>query len=350
MKICHLVFACAVLSWAGAATAKDASPPLNSDPDWAKRPSAEDLVAVWPKAALASGRGGKTTLHCKVSRHGALYDCSVVSESPTGAGFGEAGLILTRQFLMRPARRNGQEIDGAEVSIPLVFPPFTPVRDGSDMFGAQSVLSIGRWIEAPSYSDVAAAYPDKARAKGIGGHVSLNCTLKADGHLRFCDKILAEPDGMGFDAAAKQLALKFVAPSTVDGKTVKGMITQVAFAFSPAMLSAEEPEIGKPRWTALPTGEQMISAFPDSRASTKASTVRVKLSCLIVAGGKMEDCKVLSEDPAGEGFGAAAVGVSKYFEVSTWSEQGLPTVGGRVQIPIRYELGPPAPSAEKPPG
>jgi TonB family protein len=347
MKLRHVLAAIVILSCPGATRAAPAKP-LDSEPDWAKRPSAEDLVAVWPKAALASGRGGKTTLHCKVSRHGALYDCSVVSESPAGSGFGQAGLILTQQFLMRPARRNGEAIDGAEVTIPLVFPAFTPARDGGDMFGAQSVLSIGRWIDAPSYADVAAAYPEKARAKGIGGHVSLNCTLKADGHLRFCDKILAEPEGQGFDAAAKQLALKFVAPSTVDGKTVKGMITQVAFSFTPTMLTDAEPEIGKPHWTLLPTGEQMVSALPSDRKDAQPMTVRVRLDCLVVAGGKVDDCKVVSEAPANQGFGVAALSSAKYFEVSIWSEDGLPTVGGRVFIPIRYELGGPSAPPPKP--
>lgn len=310
-----------------------------------RRPTQDDLLAVWPTAAFSKGTGGKATISCKVSRAGVLYGCVVISESPTGAGFGQAGIALTPQFLMRPAMRDGQPVDGAVVRIPLNFPSFTPAKD--DDFGSSTVLSIGRWTDAPTYAEVVAAYPEKARVKGVGGHVALNCMLKADGHLQYCHKTSALPEGMGFDAAAKELAHRFVAPLLMEGKTTKGMMTQIAFAFTPAMLTASEPEIGKPHWIATPTGEQMYSILPPNRAKSAATTVRVRLSCRVVAGGKVDDCKIVSEDPAGEGFGASALAVSKYFELSIWSQDGLPTVGGRVLVPIRYELGaPPAPEAK----
>jgi len=337
MKLSHILLAGVILLCAGSAHGETGKL-ADRAADWAKKPTQDDLLAVWPKAAMARGRGGKALIDCKMSRLGALYGCTVVSESPVGGGFGGAAIALTPQFLMRPAIRNGQLVEGEEVRIPITFPSFTPVA--GDNFGARTVLSIGSWTVAPTYADVVAAYPQKARAKGVGGHVALNCTLKADGHLQSCDKISADPEGLGFDAAAKQLAARFVGPLTLeDGKTTKGMITQVAFVFSPAMLGGAEPEIGKPHWTSVPTMEQMRSALPPNYAQSKATTVRVKLGCRVIAGGKVEDCKVTSEEPANEGFGATALAVSKFFGVSTWSQEGLPTVGGRVNIPVRFELG-----------
>jgi TonB family protein len=347
MKLRQGLVVAAVSLLAGAAWAQ-ADVAYDRGPDWAKKPTPDDLLAVWPKAAFSKGKGGKATISCKVSRAGALYGCTIVSESPAGAGFGDAAIALTPQFLMRPAMRGGQPVDGAVVRIPLNFPDFTPVND--DGFGSSTVLSIGRWTEAPTYAQVAAAYPEKARAKAVGGHVALNCTLKADGHLQYCHTISALPAGLGFEGAAKKLADYFVGPLTLEGKTTKGMITQVAFAFMPAMLAAAEPEIGKAHWTATPTGEQMYAVLPPNRDKIKATTVRVRLSCLVVAGGKVDDCKIVSEDPAGEGFAASALAVSKFFELSIWSQDGLPTVGGRVLIPVRYELGDlPAPAKPKGP-
>lgn len=337
MKLRHVLLAGVLLLCAGAAQGETGKL-ADRKADWAKKPTRDDLLAVWPKAAMARGRGGKALISCKVSHLGALYECAVESESPAGAGFGGAAIALTPQFLMRPAIHDGQPVEGAMVRIPMTFPSFTP--SPGDDFGAQTVLSIGSWTEAPTYADVVAAYPQKARAKGMGGHVALNCTLKSDGHLQYCEKILADPEGQGFDTAAKQLAARFVGPLTLEqGKTTKGMITQVAFVFSPAMLGGAEPEIGKPHWTSVPTMEQMRSALPPNYAQSKTTTVRVKLGCRVIAGGKVEDCKVMSEEPANEGFGATALAVSKFFGVSTWSQEGLPTVGGRVQIPVRFELG-----------
>jgi hypothetical protein len=49
---------------------------------------------------------------------------------------------------------------------------------------------------------------------------------------------------------------------------------------------------------------------------------------------------VTSEEPAEFGFGQAALALAPHFRLSVWTEQGLPTVGGRVTLPIRYQLPP----------
>ena len=42
--------------------------------------------------------------------------------------------------------------------------------------------------------------------------------------------------------------------------------------------------------------------------------------------------------PAGLGYGEAAMKLSPYFRLAVWTDEGLPTVGGTVSIPLRFDL------------
>ena len=65
--------------------------------------------------------------------------------------------------------------------------------------------------------------------------------------------------------------------------------------------------------------------------------MRVRLTCLVGAGGSVSDCRVEQEEPAGQGVGAAALSLTPQFRLTTWTSEGLPTIGGEVAIPLRYE-------------
>jgi hypothetical protein len=78
--------------------------------DWLKKPTPDELLAVYPHEALGRGLGGEATISCLVSTQGALFDCYVTSEAPAGQNFGFAALALTPQFLMRPATLKGQPV------------------------------------------------------------------------------------------------------------------------------------------------------------------------------------------------------------------------------------------------
>lgn len=316
---------------------------MDKAPDWLRKPSSNDLMTVWPRAARAAGIDGQAVIFCLVSTQGALFDCGVRSEKPLGAGFGSAAIALTPQFLMRPASLKGQPVVSM-VSIPLNFHTGGAMSD----VGAQKVVQPAMaWPAAPSYADVVAAYPQKAREANIGGRATVNCSFDRDGRLRSCQTLTEQPKGQGFGEAAKALTKRFRAyPTYPDGKSVAGSVVTVPFVFDPNMLTNAKPVVGKPNWAGIPTVEQITAALGKA---DRPGTSRVAINCTVQPGGSVADCSVDSESPSGVGLGAAALTLAPNFKLSTWTAEGLPIVGGSVRIPLRYEGGAAPASASPPP-
>lgn len=89
-----------------------AEPVEISAPHWQRRPT--NLTVFYPDRALRRNTEGEVVLNCLVRVSG-LLDCSVVSESPAGWGFGEAALRIARAHRMVPATRNGVAVEGRYV-------------------------------------------------------------------------------------------------------------------------------------------------------------------------------------------------------------------------------------------
>ena len=124
--------ACGVLLSTGAqAQTPQDGPARITNPDWARRPSGDDVARYYPERAARLGLGGRATIVCKVRVDGSLTDCSVASEEPAGAGFGEATLKLAPMFRMTPQTRDGIPVDGASVRIPVVYSLPKVVRPAS---------------------------------------------------------------------------------------------------------------------------------------------------------------------------------------------------------------------------
>lgn len=303
-------------------------------PDWLAKPTPEDMMIVWPTEALRKRQGGSAVIRCSVGVQGLLLDCKVMEEEPAGAGFGAAAIALTPQFVMRPGRFNGKPVV-SEVRISMRFPKeFAP----EGIMSNKIVAANRDWLEAPTYFDVAAAYPAKARAKRIAGYANLACSFKADGALRNCDVVSEKPGGYGFGAAARALAKQFRAhPNFADGAPVGGVRVQLPVAFATEMLDAKTPTLGKPTWAALPSAEQARDAYPAAADKAGVNTGRAVLGCMVEAEGKVA-CKVQGEEPAGYGFGEAALKLAPYFRLNTWTLEGLPTIGAAVRMPVRFQM------------
>ena len=97
--------------------------------------------------------------------------------------------------------------------------------------------------------------------------------------------------------------------------------------------------IRNPDWLSLPSVAEMADVYP-FRAMSLGKTGKVVLACAVTTAGSLSDCAVADESPANDGFGAAALKLSKRFRMSPRSEDGQPVGGALVRIPISFTLEP----------
>ena len=95
--------------------------------------------------------------------------------------------------------------------------------------------------------------------------------------------------------------------------------------------------IGKPDWSQRPNAEDVARYYPQ-RAERMSIAGRAEISCTVQANGKLSACSVTSEDPADQGFGDAALKLSKLFKMRPKTLDGAPSDGGVVKIPLRFVL------------
>jgi protein TonB len=96
------------------------TPSVITNPQWLQRPDARDFARYYPPRALERGQEGRVSLDCIVSADGRIA-CTVTSEDPTGWGFGEAAVRISRHFRMAPATRDGVPTSGGRVRVPIRF-------------------------------------------------------------------------------------------------------------------------------------------------------------------------------------------------------------------------------------
>ncbi|WP_162938857.1 energy transducer TonB family protein [Brevundimonas naejangsanensis] len=106
-----------------AVTAEPPRIPVIANPDWVRKPTADQLIRAYPSAAEARGIGGVANLTCVVRVDGSLTGCSVTSETPGNQGFGRAAMSLSRYFRLSPRTVDGQAVDGARVTMAIRFDP-----------------------------------------------------------------------------------------------------------------------------------------------------------------------------------------------------------------------------------
>ncbi|MBC7769707.1 MAG: TonB family protein [Phycisphaerales bacterium] len=193
---------------------------------YAQAPQSEML---YPRAALQEGIGGNVLVDCAVMADGGVA-CSVLSEEPSGRGFGDAVLTMSESWRMPTMDESGAPTAGRRVRRAIEFlpgPPPTvrePVNDGR--------VTNPYWAERPTARDFERHYPREALRRGVSGAAMLECIVNADGSL-VCYVDEETPEGHGFGQAALRIAESFrIAPATRDGVPTSGGRVRVPIRFN----------------------------------------------------------------------------------------------------------------------
>lgn len=87
---------------------------------WTQRPSARRISDLYPRSALNEGVGGRVVLQCTVAGDLSV-NCSVASETPSGAGFGRAALSASSSYRARATLSDGTSAVGSSTRIAVNF-------------------------------------------------------------------------------------------------------------------------------------------------------------------------------------------------------------------------------------
>jgi TonB family protein len=301
-------------------------------PEGVEKPTDDQLFAAWPGVARANHVEGWANISCVVSLYGRLDNCNVAQESQPGLGFGEGAMRVKDMYRFLPGTK-----DTMSVSMRMTFQVrfecktrCTPFKLPEDFVGK---LVSASWTQTPSASDLAAASPKGLQAGHPPARALLFCRLRADGSANRCRVMSEEPAGQGVGAAALALVPQF--KTTVTKDFVDAGV-QIPVTFS--------DEVGRAVLLSRPASQDYVPLMEKATADPKVQDARVTLSCVANAGA-LANCTAADESPAGIGLGELALGLAPKFSVSQWGENGRPTQGSSIKVPLALQVRePPKPS------
>jgi TonB family protein len=126
----------------------------------------------------------------------------------------------------------------------------------------------------------------------------------------------------------------------------KTMLTQMQGALAPPTVPPDAEANAKPNymaaghtepdWLSKPDGDT-LSVFYPYRARAERMEGAAAVNCTVTPEGVAMDCKVISERPAGYGFGNATIEIASFFRFRPATVYGVP-VKGQVTIPLAWKL------------
>jgi TonB family protein len=281
-------------------------------------------------------------LSCKINVHGLAEWCGVKSESPAGKGFGAAALQMRPNFKLKPAMGADGPIE-AMMTIAVKFKAPDPQFDSGTNFLANrmpmnkvTMLSRPVWSSAPSFADLAAAYPPRAGTEE--GYVVAHCQVLHDGALKNCQVVKEAPAKKGFGHAALAVVHKFqVIPELAQAPHSTPMWVDIPIRIPPPAEDQGHPPIS-PNWLTGVDPKTTPGVFPPEAVAKGLTTGRGVAECIVAPDGSMSACTPQAGDPDGLGFSEAVAKLALMLKVNRWSADAGPVDGGQVRVAIRINL------------
>jgi hypothetical protein len=303
-------------------------PQVIEEADLTAKPSGRDVGSVFPPSLKGQTIAADVRMRCFIDAAGQPKRCDLLAERPYGLGFGKIGVdLMMRQGRFKPRKVNGKPVDGGQVEFTLVM---------AEMGRQKTLIPYPVWAAAPDLDEMAAAWP--ADRQGDEAVVVLRCTIRRSGELEQCRAInVADKVMIG---AARTLSERFRMHLTPeDAKTATRADVVISLRFlNPASEAARARQVRLPEWTTVLDPAAVQAIFPDAAAAAGVGAGRGVADCLVGPDGALTDCRVASEKPAALGFGEAAVQVAQTMRMNLWSEDGRPTVGARIRLPVEFSL------------
>jgi TonB family protein len=318
------------------AAAGNRAPVVITAPHWLEKPDGDDVARVYPGRTAS----GNVLLKCRVRRDGRLDPCEVFAETPVGGPFGAAALRLVPKFRM------------ASESVPEGSPApyfYLPIRFTLQPYAVPAIRIIvaPQWASAPSFDDLARAYP--AAATAATATVTMRCALANTGALKDCETRDERPAGQGFADAALALSTRFrLDVSTMypalNERTFASLAADVQIRFiDPHSDEIVHHRISHPDWVTLPGPDEAAALFPPLAAAKGLKVGQGVIACTVAADGRLADWAPAAAEPDSLGFSEAALKAAAMMRMNPWTKDGGPVDGARVSLPIRFDITPDRP-------
>jgi hypothetical protein len=165
-----------------------------------------------------------------------------------------------------------------------------------------------RFLERPTPSQVATAYPHGAASLGASGHATIHCQIGDKGKLQHCAVVREFPTGLGFGSAAITLAHFYRVD--LDGPGVKQGELDLPVNFATSISEDEQLVTGP--WVAAPSFAEAGEAYPDIGGGAAGE---VELHCSLSGQGVPRTCKVLYVVPLDRDFDKSALRLTPLFKM-----------------------------------
>lgn len=366
----------------GPATPSKPAPRTVTEPDWAERPSGEDLGRAYPALLSRLEIEGWAVISCDVADTGRLIGCKTVSEAPANMGFGPAAVSMAWRFKMKPQAIDGQPVAGGVVRIPISFrlPQSAPEKTSPPLAPASDVAMIQarRMVDARKLFDF--TLQADSFAKDTFANNLTPADTRAAGVKALQDAWTAHRDEVR-DTAARAIASVLTVQQMsviadywslpVDEQSgtkavgpvlakVRADYVRAAAAAAHDLFCADHPcgspaeaaavwrpdrrpgVLDSPQWGQSPMSLQLIALMPPSAAVLGVKGA-VRMSCALIKDGALDACVVEDQAPSGMGFGASALKAASSYRLSPL--QMTPELVGK-QVIVRLGFVPPAAFSE----